>query len=247
MHTFVKLAIVQTKLYLREPMAVFFTLLFGPLLLVMMGFIFGNAPQAALNGLSQMDIAVPSYMALIIGITGLTSIPVILTTRREVGVLRRLSATPLRPLTYFLADILAPFLVTLASAGLLVLLGFLVYHVRFEGQWLSVAAGTCLCTAAFFSLGYALAAILPNARLATVLGNAVIIPMNIFSGALMPIEMMPPGVQQVTTFLPLTHGVALLRGLWFGEAWGAHLPEVAVLGGLFVLGLVIVALTFKWE
>lgn len=247
MYAFVKLAIVQTKLYLREPMAVFFTLLFGPLLLVMMGFIFGNAPQAALNDLSQMDIAVPSYMALIIGITGLTSIPVMLTTRREMGVLRRLSATPLRPLTYFLADVLAPFLVTLASAGLLVLLGFLVYHVRFEGQWLSVAAGTCLCIASFFSLGYALAGILPNARLATVLGNAVIIPMNIFSGALMPIEMMPPGVQQVTTFLPLTHGVALLRGLWFGETWGAHLLEVAVLGGLLVLGMVVVGLTFKWE
>ncbi len=247
MHTFFKLAIVQTRLYLREPMAVFFTLLMGPMLLVMMGCIFGSAPRPELNGLSQMDISVPSYMALVIGITGLTSIPVILTTRRETGALRRLSATPLRPLTYFLADALAPFLVILCSTALLILLGFLIYHVRFEGQWPSVAAGVILYTASCFALGYALAGMLPNARLATVLGNAIIIPMNIFSGALMPIELMPQGIQHFANFLPLTHGVSLLRGLWLGEPWSAHLLEVAVLGGMLVVGLVVAALTFKWE
>ncbi len=247
MRNFFKLAVVQTRLYLREPMAVFFTLLMGPMLLVMMGFIFGSAPRPELNGLSQMDISVPSYMALIIGITGLTSIPVMLTTRRETGVLRRLSATPLRPLTFFLADALAPFLVILCSVALLILLGFLIYHVHFEGQWPGVAAGVILYTLSCFALGYALAGILPNARLATVLGNAIIIPMNIFSGALMPIELMPQGIQHFANFLPLTHGVSLLRGLWFGEPWSAHLLEVAVLGGMLVVGLVVAALTFKWE
>ncbi len=244
---FLKLAIVQTKLYLREPMALFFTLFMGPMLLVIMGFVFGNAPQAILNGLGQMDISVPSYIALIIGITGLTAIPVMLTTRRETGVLRRLSVTPLKPVTYFLADVLAPFLVTLCSASLLIGLGFLIYHVHFEGQWLSVAAGISLYSASCFSFGYALAGIIPNARLAAVLGNAIIIPMNIFSGALMPIEVMPPGIQKFASFIPLTHGVSLLRGLWFGDAWGAHLLEVAVLGGLLVVGIAVVALTFKWE
>ncbi len=247
MRTFFKLAIVQTKLYLREPLAVFFTLFMGPMLLVTMGFIFGSAPRPELNGLSQMDISVPSYMALIIGITGLTAIPVMVTTRRETGVLRRLSATPLRPLTYFLADALAPFVVTLCSAALLILLGFLVYHVRFEGQWSSFAAGVILYTGSCYSLGYALAGILPNARLAAVLGNAIIIPMNIFSGALMPIELMPQGIQKFANFLPLTHGVSLLRGLWLGEAWNAHLLEVAVLGGMLVVGAGVVILTFKWE
>ncbi len=247
MNAFVKLAIVQTKLYLREPLALFFTLLFGPLLLVMMGFIFGTTPRPELNGLSQMDVSVPSYIALIIGITGLTAVPVMLTTRRETGVLRRLSTTPLRPLTYFLADVLAPFLVILASVALMILLGFLVYRVRFEGQWLSLAAGITLYVASCFSLGYAMAAVIPNARLATVLGNAVIIPLNIFSGALMPIELMPKGIQNFANFLPLTHGVNLLRGLWFGEAWGAHLLEVAVLGGMLVVGMAVVRFTFRWE
>ena len=42
---FRKLALVQAKLYLREPMAAFFTLLFRPTLLVLLGFIFKNVPD----------------------------------------------------------------------------------------------------------------------------------------------------------------------------------------------------------
>ncbi len=247
MRAFWKLAVVQTKLYVREPMALFFTILFGPMLLVIMGFIFGDSPQEILNGLSQMDISVPAYIALIVGITGLTAVPVGIATRRETGVLRRFSATPLKAFVYFLADILAPFVVTLVGVAILIVMGLFIYQVRFEGNWWSIALATCLGTLSFFTLGYAVAGLVPNTRTAIILGNVVIIPMNIFSGALMPIEVMPEGVQNFARFLPLTHVVTLLRGLWFGDVWGAHILELIVLIGLFVLGMLVIAFTFKWE
>jgi ABC-2 type transport system permease protein len=106
---FRKLTLVQAKLYLREPMAAFFTLLFGPSLLILLGFIFGNDPDPMLGGLGYLDRSVSGYMAMIIGIVGLTAVPITSATRREAGVLRRFSATPLRPLTYFLTDVLVPF------------------------------------------------------------------------------------------------------------------------------------------
>ncbi len=247
MYAFRKLSINQTKLYLREPMAIFFTLLLGPMLLVLMSFIFGKTPQPQLNGLSQMDISVPCYIALIIGITTLTAVPVTAATRRETGVLRRFSATPLRPLAYFLSDILAPFLVALAGVLLLILLGLSVYHVRFAGSWPSLVAGICLSAASFFALGYAIAGVVPNVRAAIVFGNAIVIPMNLLSGALIPLEVLPPEVKNIARFLPLTHVVTLLRGLWFGEPWRDHLLEVAVLTGVLIVGMVVVALTFRWE
>ena len=247
MRAFGKLAIMQTKLYLREPMSLFFTLLFGPMLLVIMGLIFGDTPQSVLNGLSQMDISVPAYIALIVGITGLTSVPIGAVTRRETGVLRRFSATPLKPLTYFLADILAPFLVTLMGVLVLILMGFGIYHIHFAGNWFSVAGAVCLSTLAFFALGYAIAGLVPNTRTAIVLGNVLIIPMNILSGALIPLEVMPQTVNQIARFIPLTYVVTLLRGLWFGSPWGNHLLEVAVLGGMLIISMLIVAFTFKWE
>ena len=39
----------------------------------------------------------------------------------------------------------------------------------------------------------------------------------------------------------------LLRGLWSGEAWSAHLVDVAVLFGMLLLGILISVKTFRWE
>lgn len=247
MRTFLKLAVVQTKLYLREPMGVFFTLLFGPLMLIMMGFIFGTEPQEVLSGLSQMDVSVPTFSALIVGITGLMSIPIGTILRREMGVLKRFYATPLKPITYFLTDILAPFLVTLLGVGLLVAMGMLFYQVRFEGNWLSFIAGVCFSTLSFFALGYGLSGLFKTARVYIVLGNVIIIPITILSGAMVPLEVMPQSIRDISRFDPLAHAVTLLRGLWFGEAWSQHLPEVAVLGGMLIVSVALIAFTFKWE
>ena len=244
---FQKLTLVQAKLYLREPLNVFFTLAFGPSLLILLGFIFGNEPSPATGGVGYLDAAVPGYMAMIIAIVGLTAVPISSATRREMGVLRRFEVTPLRPLTYFLTDVLVPFVMTLLCILLLVLVGTVVFGVRFEGNLFSLLAGITLGACAFFALGYALVGLVPSARAAVIIGNVVLYPLMIFSGAMVPLQVMPDTVQTISRFLPLTHLVALLRGLWFGQGWGDFLTEVAVLAGVAIVGTVIVARTFRWE
>jgi ABC-2 type transport system permease protein len=245
---FRKLTLVQAKLYLREPMAAFFTLLFGPSMLLILGAIFGTEPDPMFGGdLGYLDLAVPAYMAMVISIVGLTAVPINAAMRREQGVLRRFSATPLRPLTYFVTDVLAPFLMTLLGIVLLVLVGMIVFKVRFEGNVLSLLAGIALGAWAFFALGYALVGLIPSARAVVVIGNVVLYPLMIFSGAMVPLEVMPDMVLTISRYLPLTHLVALLRGLWFGTGWGEMLVEVVVLAGIAVVATVIVARTFRWE
>jgi ABC-2 type transport system permease protein len=244
---FQKLTLVQAKLYLREPMAAFFTLLFGPFMLLILGAIFGNDPDPMYGGLGYLDMAVPAYVAMIIGIVGLTAVPITAAIHREEGVLRRFSVTPLRPLTYFLTDVLVRFLMTLLGILLLVLLGMIVFKVRFEGNLFSLFAGISLGACTFFALGYTLVGLIPSARAVVVLGNVVLYPLMIFSGAMVPLEVMPDMVLTISRYLPLTHLVALLRGLWSGTGWGDLLTEVAVLAGLATVGTLIVARTFRWE
>lgn len=244
---FQKLTLVQAKLYLREPMSAFFTLLFGPSLLLLLGFIFGNEPSPATGGLGYLDQSVPAYMAIIVSIVGLTVVPINSAMRRETGVLRRFSATPLRPLTYFLTDVLVPFLMTLVGILLLVLVGTAVFGVRFEGNLFSLLAAIILGACAFFALGYALVGLIPNARAVVVIANVVLYPLMLFSGAMVPLEVMPDAVRTVSRFLPLTHLVALLRGVWWGTGWGDLLTEAAVLVGVAIVGTLIVARTFRWE
>jgi len=54
-----RLTVVQAKLFLREPMGAFFTLLFAPLVLILFGFIYGNDPEPLFGGRGSMDISVP--------------------------------------------------------------------------------------------------------------------------------------------------------------------------------------------
>ena len=242
-----KLTLTQAKLYLREPMATFFTIAYAPLVLLLFGTIYGNEPQPLLGGLGSMDIAVPAYIGLIILSVGLMGLPLGTSSSREQGVLRRYRATPMRPAAYLVADVLVYYLMTLVGVLLLIIVGKLVYDVQFSGNALSVLVGFTLGALSFFALGFLVSGLAPTARVAQVVGMVTAFPMMFISGATIPLELLPEGVRNVTRFIPLTHVVTLLRGLWVGDAWGEHLTEVAVLLGVLVVSTILAAWTFRWE
>jgi ABC-2 type transport system permease protein len=242
-----KLTWVQMKLYLREPIGAFFTVLYAPLMLVLFGSIYGNEPTPFFGGRGTVDVSVPAYMGLIIVTVGLMSVPIQTASSREAGVLRRFRATPLRPTTYLLSSVAGNFVMELLGVVLLILVGKIGYNLRFDGNVLSVLAGFTLGTLAFFALGYLIAGLAPTARIAQTVGMVAAFPMMFLSGAAIPLEVLSDKVRAVSRFIPLTHVVTLLRGLWFGEGWGEHLTEVAVLAAVLMVGVIISAKTFRWE
>jgi ABC-2 type transport system permease protein len=242
-----KMTWVQTKLYLREPVGAFFTLLFAPLVLILFGFIYGNDPTEMLGGRGAMDVTVPAYVGLIIGTVGLMGVPIATAAAREKGVLRRYHASPLRPLTYVVADVAVYLVMTLLGIALLFIVGRIAYHIRIDGNLISLGAGICLGAFSFMALGYLLAGLAPTARMAQIVGMVLFYPMMFLSGAAVPLELMPEGVLNVARFLPLYYVVTLVKGLWFGDGWGKHLVAVGVLGGVLIIGTVLSARLFRWE
>ena len=242
-----KLTLIGAKLYLREPVAAFFTIVFAPMMLVLFGSIYGNTPSPLFGGRGTIDISVPAYIGLIIATVGLISVPIGVASRREAGVLRRYRATPLRLAIYLTADVLVYFGMTLLGVVLLILTGKIGYNVRFDGNVVSVLAGFSLGALSFFALGFLIAGLAPTARIAQTVGMVIAFPMMFLSGATIPLEVLPATVREVARFIPLTHVVTLLRGLWAGEAWSKHLTEVVVLVGVLVVGTAISAKTFRWE
>jgi ABC-2 type transport system permease protein len=139
------------------------------------------------------------------------------------------------------------FLMTLLGVVLLVLVGTFGYHMRFDGNWLSVLAGFSLSALAIFTFGYLIASLAPTARIAQTVGMVIAFPMMFLSGATIPLAILPEGVRAVSKFLPITHVVTLLQGLWKGDAWSSLGSEVIVLVCVLVVGLVLAARTFRWE
>lgn len=242
-----KLIGVEIKLYLREPAATFFTIAFAPMCLLIFGTIYGNKPEVFFGGRGMVDISVPSYIAMIIISVGFMGIPIATAANREAGVLRRFRMTPLRPAAYILANISSYYVMTAVGVAALVVVGRAAYGMKFGGNIISVWAGVTLGSLAFFSLGYLIAGVASTARIAQAVGMIAAFPMMFLSGSAMPLEVLPQSVRNISRFIPLTHVVTLMRGLWVGESWLKHLTEAAVLGGVLVVGVILSARFFRWE
>ena len=247
MRALFKLIWVEFKLYMRQPQAAFFALVFPLLLLVMFGSIYGNKPTPFFGGHGMVDVSTPAYIAIIMGSTGFMSISIIVSTYRERGILRRFRATPLRPTAVIGSQVAVNFVMTLAGAIILVVGAVLFYGMRFGGSVAAVLAGFTLSTLSFFAIGFVVASVSRTSRTAQVLAMVLYFPNIFLSGATVPKEIFPPAMRTISKALPMTHVVNLLQGLWFGQPWSKHLVEVAVLGGLLVVGAFVSAKTFRWE
>lgn len=247
MRAFAKLTAVALRLYLREPIAAGFTLAFPALLLVLFGSIYGNEPTPMFGGHGTIDVSMPNYTGLILGTVGLLNIPITTAGYRELGILRRFRATPMRPLTYIAADVTTNLLATMAGMTVLLAIGFGIYRVRFDGNFGGFLLAVVLGCLAMFALGYVIASLATGARMGQVVGMVIFYPMMFLSGAGMPIEILPESIRRISAFLPLTYVVNLLRGMWFGEAWSEHLLDAGVLVAMVVVLGGLSARLFRWE
>ena len=144
----------------------------------------------------------PAYTALILGSVGFLGVTINTSSYREAGILRRFRMTPLRPLVYIAADVIANLIMTLVGMAGVVVVGWLLYRVQFEGRAVSVFLAVVLSGISMFSVGYLIAGLAPNARAAQVIGMVVLYPMLFLSGAGMPLEVMPDSVQTISRLPP---------------------------------------------
>jgi ABC-2 type transport system permease protein len=247
MRGFGTLSLTLAKLHLRDPLSTVLSLALAPGLVAMFGLAFGNDPDPAFGGRGMLDHNLPAIAAWVFAMTGLFLVPQATLTRREAGTLRRFMATPLRPATYVAADVLVNLASALTGVAALFATGMLAFGARGDGGVLAVAGSATLGALAFLALGYALAAILPTARAALVVGNLLAIPMLFLSGATAPLDLMPEAVRQAARLNPVHHAVALLSGAWRGEPWSSLAAETAVVGGLLVVAGAFAAWRFRWD
>lgn len=244
-----KLFLMQFKLYLREPVAFFFSLAYPALLLLLFGFIFGNEPSPEFWGrnFGTVDASVPAYAGIIIGTVALMGIPIDTAASRETGVLRRYRATPLHPVAYLMASVAVYLAIAILGMVILVLTGKLVFGLRIAGTWVDILAAFALSAFAFFSVGYLIAGIVPSARVAQAVGMVIFFPMMFLSGAGMPLPLLPEVLQKVSDYIPLSYVVRLIQGLWFGDPWASLWVPTLVLVAMLLAGTLLASKLFRWE
>ena len=247
MKSFWKLTMAEVKLYFRFPIAAFFTLALMPMILLLLGAIFGNTPSTVYGGYGFLDVAVPGFIALVIAISAIMALPLALANYRERGILRRYRATPVSPAAVLGAQLMTQFAMTILGMLLLIIIGKVLFNLRFAGNTASVLTAFTLSCLSFFSIGMLLAGVLPNTRVGTIIVNVILQPMVYLSGVTIPKEVMSKGMQAAIRFNPLTHVVTLMQGMWRGDAWSQHQSEVIILGAILVVAGFVAVRVFRWE
>lgn len=232
---------------LREPVGLFFAFVFAPILVLILGGIFGNDPQPEFGGRGFVDATLPAFASLVLAVTGVLSLPVGQLAMRESGALRRLRLTPLRPWTFLAADLTVNFAIGFAGMLAALAVGWLVFGVTLTGNLGAVLLALALGMTAFLALGYVLSGIYPSTGAATGIGNVLLLLLLFSSGAFIPLADLPEGVQTVMDFSPIRHFVDLVQGLWTGEAWSTLLVPTAVLAAMTLAFGALGTLLFRWD
>jgi ABC-2 type transport system permease protein len=243
-----KLTWLELKIFLREPMGAFGSILLPVVVFVAVGRMLGGRIATGSIGVAGfVRVGLPVLAAVLIALSGVLSLVTIISIYREGGILRRLRATPLRPQTILTAHVLVKLALTLVSMALMVLAGKRYYPVNMNVPIFGFTMALLISVWSILSIGFVIASIVPTARFAQPIGAAILYPMLGLCGLFVPLASLPPGLRMVARVLPLTYAVSLLEGIWKGEAWSAHLGDVAALVAVFGICTAISAKVFRWE
>jgi len=196
-------------------------------------------------GVSVINVILPAMLALPIAMTSLAIMPAHFGGFREKGILRRFSATPMRPQAMFAAHFVINVVMSLGGALLALVVTSALFRIVVPNNVLIVLLGVVLGTAALMSLGAVIAARVAKASTGTAIGNIVFFPLLITAGIFSVIE---PGtvMYQFARISPLGAASQVMSYGWFGGGSFPWIQLVVMVAWTVVLTPVAVRL-FKWQ
>jgi len=242
-----KLTWLEIKIFLREPLGAFGSILFPVLVFVVVSrFAGGRLTPGSLPTPGFLRVGLPVFVSVLLALSGVLSLVTIISIYREGGILKRLRATPLRPQTILTAHVLVKLALTALAMALTVLAGKRYFPVA-DFPVFRFTIALLITTWSILSIGFLIASVVPTARFAQPIGAAILYPMIGLCGLFVPVQSMPPALQAVARVLPLTYAVSLLEGIRKGEAWSTHVGDVAALVVVFAICTALSAKVFRWE
>ncbi|MDT0269897.1 ABC transporter permease [Streptomyces sp. DSM 44915] len=235
----------EARLYRRDPTNLLAIALPPALLLVLGQVPMFREAEADLGGLRVIDLYVPVVVLIALVTAGLQVLPPTLTGYRELGVLRRMSTTPVRPATLLSAQMALNGAAALLSALLSLAVGRWALDVALPREAAGYALVLLLAAVACLALGAVVAALARTAKHASGIGTAVYFPALFCTGLWIPVRSMPDVLADVVAYTPFGAAAEALdraaAGGW--PAWS----QLAVLVGWGVVASAAAVRWFRWE
>lgn len=193
-----------------------------------------------------IDFLAPGMVGMAIMFTNL-AVGFLLVSWREMGILRRLGVTPLRPGILIASQAVSFAFISLLQVTLILAVGRLVFDVSMQGNYLWLAVTAVLGVVCMLSIGYTIASFARKVTSFGAVQQLVAFPMLFLGRSYFPIDP-SPALAPVVQMVPLTHLNDALReiinhGAGPGDVWVSWLVLFAWAAGGYLLSMRV----FQWQ
>lgn len=192
-------------------------------------------------GLVAAWFFVPGVIGMVLNIAGILVSSATLLREKETGTLEQLLMTPVNSAEILIAKIIPLLVVLFTNIGVSLTIGMVVFHMPFRGNPISLFVISLLYIFVVISIGITLATISSNQRQSMLTSFFITMPVIQLSGALAPLESMPPFFLALSTLNPLRYYITCLKGVLLkGVGLEVLWPQVLV---LFCFAFVLLSLS----
>lgn len=241
----------QLLMFWRVPIALFFTLLFPLMVLVLFNALFGDTTVQTEQGNWPIRQFYTGGLAVFTAVSATyTNLANMVPIRRDEGVLKRWRGTPLPTWGYVAGAVGSAVVIAFIGVLIMLTLGVVAYGLEIDPAKLPAAALTFLVgVSAFAALGMAVAAIVPSASSASAVANATILPLAFVSNVFIVIEQPPRWLALIGDIFPLKPFVTSFQDAFnpLVEAPAFNWPELGFIALWGLLGAVVAVRRFRWE
>jgi ABC-2 type transport system permease protein len=223
----------ELRLLLREPLVLAFVFAFPMITVLVLGGVFDDN-DPAFEGVLPSDFYIAAYFGVVIAAVGLIMLPAHVASYREAGVLRRFDAAGFPRWAFAVSQYVMGAAFMAIGAVILLATAAVAYGLPAIENIPRTTIGIVAGALAFISIGVLLGTLLPNARAAQGVGLLLFLPMFLLAGGGPPPDAMSPVMNDIATFLPLTHVVRAIQEPWLGLGLGTGTDHLLVVIAIFV-------------
>lgn len=246
MRRFLKLYSVEQKLFFRSADVFVFNLCMPVAAFILIALI-GGGKVAGDSHMTYLQSAFASLVAVGICCSAFMSIPIVIVDYRDKKILKHFYCSPCSPAWILGADTLCSAIMAGISAILVSTVAVFGFGYRMEGNALHFAGAWLLTLVSMFSIGLMIASLCRTVKSMNVVTSLVYFPMLLLSGATIPYELFPKGLQRVADVMPLTQGIKMMKAVSMGGALNSSIYIVILLVLITAICGIIALKAFRWE
>jgi ABC-2 type transport system permease protein len=237
----------EQRTFWRSREAAIFIFIFPLMLYVLLGSVYGDEVELNDRMVSAGEVLLAGLFGYGAANTAFGGLAIILVSRREIGLLKRIRSTPLPPATYIAAVLLSILVVFALEAVALLVLGKLVFDASPPENWLGFGGAVLLGTACFACLGVGAASLIRSAESVAAVVNVALLPMAFLSGSFGPRGDYPAVLQAISDVLPLTYFLDIVNGIYLdGDSLFADPAALGIVAAWGAAGLAVALRRFSW-